>query len=100
MGVLAWEQEPPKDASVSRCVFLTGAWGHPSSFPLRGRWERPALVVEQAPSPSLKNLCKPSFGMRPRTLSSARFMPNLALNLNDSIVLIYLYFCLGNYRNR
>ena len=28
---------------------------HPS-FPLRGRWERPALVLEQAPSPSLADL--------------------------------------------
>jgi hypothetical protein len=34
-------------------IHPAGAWGHPSSFPLRGRWERPAPFNEQAPSPSL-----------------------------------------------
>jgi hypothetical protein len=48
---------------------------HPS-FPLRGRWERPALVIEQAPSPSLADLCKSSIGMRPRFSDSARCWPN------------------------
>ena len=48
---------------------------HPS-FPLRGRWERPALVIEQAPSPSLADLCKSSIGMRPRFSDSARCGPN------------------------
>ncbi len=37
---------------------------HPS-FPLRGRWGRPASVGEQAPSPSLAFFCKTSLGMHP-----------------------------------
>jgi hypothetical protein len=74
-GSLLGNKNPLRRIRFPVC-FLTGAWGHPSSFPLRGRWERPALVVEQAPSPSLKNLCKSSIGVRPRIPSIARCVPN------------------------
>ena len=60
--------------SVSGCFQPARGVIHPS-FPLRGRWERPALVLEQAPSPSLENLCKSSTGMRPHSLGSARNGP-------------------------
>ncbi len=46
---------------------------HPS-FPLRGRWGRPASVGEQAPSPSLAFFCKTSLGMHP-CLHLANYRP-------------------------
>jgi len=32
---------------------VTESWGHPSSFPLRGRWERPIPSCKWAPSSPL-----------------------------------------------
>jgi hypothetical protein len=49
----AWDREPREGAFRCQCRFHTEAWGHPSSFPLRGRWERSVKSDEQAPSPSL-----------------------------------------------
>src|SRR5271163_5137607 len=43
---------------------MTESWGHPSSFPLRGRWERPIPSRKWAPSSPLTGRCG-SCGARP-----------------------------------
>jgi len=36
---------------------VTEPWGHPSSFPLRGRWERPIPSCKWAPSSPFTGRC-------------------------------------------
>src|SRR5258706_1562835 len=57
--------ESPKRRIPFPAFFSPGRGVIHPSFPLRGRWERPSQISKQAPSPSLRDSCRSSFGMRP-----------------------------------
>jgi hypothetical protein len=57
--------ESPKRRIPFPAFFSPGRGVIHPSFPLRGRWERPSQISKQAPSPSLGDSCRSSFGMRP-----------------------------------
>src|SRR5258706_16199290 len=66
--------ESPKRRIPFPAFFSPGRGVIHPSFPLRGRWERPSQISKQAPSPSLGDSCRSSFGIR---------LPQYTMQLGD-----------------
>ena len=75
-GAPAWVREPRKARFVPGVVFTPERGVIHPSFPLRGRWERPAKIGEKAPSASLAFPGKSSNETHPHVSTFARTRPS------------------------